>query len=326
MKAIILVALFAFAANAFNYTAYNLGTAQQLGLSASQMEAGIPCSNALSGSFSQFVQLVMTKNVTEILSEVDQLYVQLQTDLKVTCLPYIIDYAAFFAQHTNETDLVQTMKNNFAIYFPEVFQQVAMWADYLIAGQDFQAGQAKGVIAQILFGLIKPETIPVPQVNVSQVSAYNQTKFVAEFIPSMLNSLGFNMTIDTDALNQCISEIGNMTQEFAPLIHQFAFMPVANKIQTVSSIFNILATGIQSCEYGIEIYIDLVTPMMEAFFNSPATFMIKFFHNYFLNFPEIVNIIQSEEVAVIQGQYQLAGQLAAEQVLREYAGIVNFGN
>jgi hypothetical protein len=325
MKVIAFLALFALAANAFNFTLYHQGVDAQLGLNETVVEEGITCINALSANFEQVAAIMESKNFDTIAEELGSQIEQIKYDFNTTCLPYYIQLAMNF-EHSigtwNMTVWKQTFHQNFELYLPQIIQQVAQWVQLLEAGQDFQAGEIQGYINQILVGAVKPSTIEVAPATT--MVAFNHSKFFSEYFSTIFQALGIQSEVDVDSLIQCSSNLDNTTATFVYIKEQFSTFDFEQKLNATQYLVSLSFDTIRNCEGAAAVGGLILVPQYEAFKEDPVAFTLEVLERIALDMPQYIASIQKQNVDIQEGNYVAAAQEKVKRINNDFQGLVNY--
>jgi hypothetical protein len=310
MRAIILIALFAFAAQAFyiNSTAYTQGFMDQLNLDVSQLQDANNCYAAIQQAMLDVQNVFAAKSQgdAQVVLAVVDLISEVHTTVQAECTAYFVDLVEYFTNNTNG-DVKQTIMNNFQNYTEQIIQQVAIWTEQYADQKDYQAGQTEAYIFQILLGVEQPELLPTPQFNMSNYVTFDSDKFYGEFYQGFLSTIGFTNQTEIELVTQCGVLMSNATQALIMMGQGFPGQNINEKIVTLESTVQVVLAAVDACitSYQVE------KPYYETAWNQfkvlPLLNVIQLAYNVASNLPEIQQAHEQLVVDVLGGLYEQAG-------------------
>jgi hypothetical protein len=316
MRTIVIFALLALSVSAFDFPSYVQGFTQQFNFTQAQDQD-------LSTCFIGFSQILKTINADIQAHDLNSVILTVQglkEQLAGICGALGNDIFEYAWEHGNG----QTPKQIFNQYGPEIIQQVATWANYLAAGRDFEAGEKEAYILQILMGAQQPATLPVPQYDWSKYQQLNQDVFIQQYLGAFFNTLGLAQEVDIPSILTCVTTMEGVFQGMEQFHQAFATGDFDGKLDAIQGGLDSLIQGLKSCQAALHADVLLLVPIVEAFKQDPVRFILEVVNNVALNFPELIQNVQQEQVDVYEGDYADAGILKAQRMQAIFNGVVNF--
>jgi hypothetical protein len=318
MRTFVFFAVLALAASAFDLQEYVQGFNQQMNFTDVQLQHEYTCFVGLNQIFGGLRAKFLTKDMVGLVQAAHQVKPQIQQ----YCGDMAMDFFMYAFQHGTNEDPKQIMNK----YFPQLVQQVATWVHYLVAGQDFQAGQTEAYILQVLMGAQKPEVLPMPQFDWNKLQQFNPDAFFQQYLGAFFDTLGLAQQVDITAIPQCIAGLQVAFQNATAIERQFYRGDFDAKLDAVQAFIGQLIQGTKACKGALKIEATLIIPVYKAFARDPVTFLLKALDNTATNFPEIIQNIMQERVDLAEGAYAEAGTLRAQRTQTVLKGLVDYAN
>jgi hypothetical protein len=318
MRTFVVFALLALAVSAFDPQAYFQGFTQQFGFEQTQVQDLDTCFVGIA----QLIGGVKADLQAHDLNAVLQTLQGVQVQLASVCGAWEQDITQYAIANSNG----QTPKQIFEQYGPQIIQQVATWANYLAAGQDLEAGQTEAYIIQILMGAQQPTVIPAPQYDWSKYQQMNQDVFIQQYLGGLFNTLGLGQEVDIDAILNCVHTMEGVFQGLDQVHTTYVTADFGGKLDAIQTGLDNVIQGLKSCQAAIQADALLLVPVYEAFVQNPVGFLLHVLDNTATNLPELINMVQQEQIDVFEGNYTAAGVVKAERMQTVFNGIVDFAN
>jgi len=319
MKALLLLAVLAFAAQAHLSTpAYHLGFTEQLGLTSQQLEHASTCFHSVKQVITDLhnVKLSKDQGLAAILRSLLTTVEDFDYKLKVDCSIYLNDLAMAILRNTNG-DIKGTVLRNFDKYSLEIIQQAAFYVEALVSGNHYRAGHVEAYIIQILFGIEKPQVLPLAQFNSSNWVPMNLTKYAFEFTEGYFRTLGLNNSKAVQDNAECSIDYVNFVTSVHLLSQSLAH--AQNVTEKVQIIEKFIVQGIKFYDVCVSAMVfnweHIGHPIIKAFQNAPVHTVVALIHNIASNLPELRQGHIEMIMSIFEGNYYKAGTINAQELI-----------
>jgi len=293
----------------FNVNTYQNGFAKKLGLDDSASHDALTCYTSVAKVFEKasnlFQRNSMYPDIQAITTGVLNIYSEMKTEVLNKCQLYIFDLALYAMRQTWGQDLGSIINQNFAKFYPDIFQQFDIANKALMNEENFKAGQTHAYIFQILIGLEEPEVLPMPKYNSEAFKPFEPEKFAQEYFEGLFTTIrsSSNQT-SVDLHRKCFLHVYNNAFDVAETIDRLAYLStIEEQLLASKEVYSQVIDLILPCMAALRDEWEHNTLLIGAYLEQPFLVYFYAYYNLLVTLPQTVALSFEYDVSSFEGRY-----------------------